>query len=171
MSPLDSYARRNRCDPAEHERGEEVGGYEPEHAPGRDRAKGLGWRERAGELSQRPGERIAEFEGATGRAHASPVAYEQLIAKQGAQPPKRVAYSGRCAVQALCRSGHAALLEQDIKDHEQVEINRLKLASVHLLVSFMLYVFISLCSLCGLTQDGVKRHLMPARWDGGIGRR
>ena len=70
-------------------------------------------------LAHRPGQRL----GACGRHERRAAAHEQRIAEHPAQPGERVAHPGLAQPDPLRRPGHAALAQERVERHEEVEID------------------------------------------------
>ena len=73
--------------------------------------------------AERVGDRLAERFGPRGRDQRQALAHQQRVAEQLAQPGERVAHPGLAQPEAARRPGDAALGEQRVERHEEVEVD------------------------------------------------
>jgi hypothetical protein len=76
--------------------------------------------------AERVGHRLAERFGARGRDQRQALAHQQRVAEQLAQPGERVAHPGLTQPDPFGRPGDAALGEQRVERHEEVEVDARK---------------------------------------------
>ena len=75
------------------------------------------------DLRQRDAHRVGERQGARGRLHPNWATRQELIAKQLTQPRQIVAHRRLTDADAGGRLGYAALREQRVESHQQIEIH------------------------------------------------
>lgn len=114
----------------QHELGD-VGHRDGERTVAARRLEGRAGAERPRELVERPADGRGQLAGAGRGREAAALAHEQRITDRVSQASERVAHRGLAQADAACGGGHAALAEERVEDHEQVEVEAGKIHHVN----------------------------------------